>query len=67
MSHLWFFYESVWSKFSFFFHCLLFSQNVFLGGQYHKNVVQYPQYHVTYSPAMFEVATSSRYGGDAFT
>ena len=28
---------------------------------------QYSQHHVAYSPAMFEVATSNRYGGDAFT
>ena len=32
-----------------------------------QNVAQYPLHHVTYSPAMFEVATSYGLGGDIFT
>ena len=30
------------------------------------NVAQYPWHHVTYAPAMFDVATSHGYGEDAF-
>ena len=32
-----------------------------------QNVAQYPQHHVTYALAKFEVATSNGLGGDAFT
>ena len=38
-------------------HYLIFAQNV----------AQYPLHHVTYSVTKFEVATSNRLGGDAFT
>ena len=31
-----------------------------------QNIAQYPLYHVTYTPAKFEVATSNSLGGDAF-
>ena len=32
-----------------------------------RDGAQYPLYHVTYSAAKFEVATSKGLGGDAFT
>ena len=32
-----------------------------------QNVAQYPLHHVTYSATKFEVATSSRLGGDTIT
>ena len=38
-----------------------------LGVKVTQNVAQYPLHHVTYSATKFEVATSNRLGGDAFT
>ena len=38
-----------------------------LGVKVTQNVAQYPLHHVTYSATKFEVATSSRLGGDTFT
>ena len=38
-----------------------------LGFTVTQNVASVPLHHVAYSPAWFEVATSNRYGGDAFT
>ena len=38
-----------------------------LGVKITQNAAQYPLYHVTYTPAKFEAATSNSYGGDAFT
>ena len=32
-----------------------------------QNVAHYPQYHVTFASAVFEVAATNGLGGDAFT
>ena len=38
-----------------------------LGVKLTQNVAQYPQHHVAYEPAKFDIATSHGWGEDAFT
>ena len=42
-------------------------QEIFDLTQGQGHIKHYPLYHVTYVPAKFEVATTNRLGGDAFT
>ena len=46
-------------------HYLIF--NLDFGVKVTRKVAQYPLHHVTYSATKFEVASSKRLGGDAFT
>ena len=46
---------------------LTFDLDLDLGVKVTQNVAQYPLHHVTYSATKFEVAMSSRLGGDTFT